>query len=77
MPERPRASLIASIAANERWSAVVDRTAETAPARRAFLDRFPNENARRAYFQRWRSSRRRLVAPAARRQPRDGQRPPC
>jgi len=52
MPERPHASLIASIAANERWSAVVDRTAETAPARRAFLDRFPNENARRAYFQR-------------------------
>jgi hypothetical protein len=70
MPERPHASLIASIAANERWSAVVDRTAETAPARRAFLDRFPNENARRAYFQRMalksaqaRSARRRAATP--------------
>jgi len=36
-------SLIASIAANERWAKVEDRSAETASARRAFEARFPNE----------------------------------
>jgi hypothetical protein len=45
-------SLIASIAANERWARTEDRTAATAPGRRAFEARFPNENARRAHFQR-------------------------
>ncbi len=45
-------SLIASIASNERWSKVEDRSAATAPARRAFEARFANENARKAYFQR-------------------------
>lgn len=45
-------ALIASIAANERWAKVEDRTAATAAARRAFDARFPNENARRAHFQR-------------------------
>lgn len=43
-------SLNAQIAANERWAKVEDRTAATAPARRAFEARFPNENARKAYF---------------------------
>jgi hypothetical protein len=47
------------IAANSRWATVADRTAATAPARAAFLDRFerqvdpdgllpPDERARRA-----------------------------
>ncbi len=44
--------LIAKIAANERWARVENRTAETAAARRAFEARFPNENARKAYFAR-------------------------
>jgi hypothetical protein len=52
MSERPHGSLIASIAANSRWAGVENRTAETAAARRAFLDKFPNENARKAHFQR-------------------------
>ncbi|WP_328850267.1 hypothetical protein OG994_16675 [Micromonospora globbae] len=33
-------SLIARIAAAERWGRTVDRTAATEPARRAFRDRF-------------------------------------
>ena len=45
-------SLIASIAAHDRWAKVENRSAETAPARRAFEARFPNENARAAYFKR-------------------------
>ena len=45
-------ALSARIAANERWAKVQDRTAETATARGAFLDRFPNANARKAHFQR-------------------------
>lgn len=45
-------SLRGRIAANERWAKVEDRTAETASARRAFDARFPNENARKAHFQR-------------------------
>jgi hypothetical protein len=44
--------LSARIAAHERWAQTEDRTAATAPARKAFEDRFPNENARKAYFQR-------------------------
>jgi hypothetical protein len=43
-------SLAARIAINERWANTPDRAAATAPARRAFDARFPNENARRAYF---------------------------
>jgi hypothetical protein len=41
--------LIASIAANERWAKVQDRSAATAAARSAFEARSPNENARKAY----------------------------
>lgn len=52
MSERPHASLIASIAANERWANTEDRTAATAAARRAFEAKFPNENARKAHFKR-------------------------
>lgn len=51
--------IAAQIAANERWARVDDRSAETSPARGAFLDRFvrqvdpdgvlpPDEQARRA-----------------------------
>jgi len=42
--------LAAKIAAHERWSRIDDRSAETAQARAAFEARFPNENARKAYF---------------------------
>lgn len=45
-------ALIARIAANERWAKVEDRTAATAPGRRAFEARFANANERRAYFAR-------------------------
>ena len=45
-------SLIASIAANERWALVEDRAAATAPARRAFEARFANANERKAFFAR-------------------------
>jgi len=43
-------SLIASIAAHEKWAKTEDRSAATAAARSAFDARFPNENARKAYF---------------------------
>jgi hypothetical protein len=42
--------LRAQIAAHESWAATTDRTARTAPARRAFEARFKNENERKAYF---------------------------
>lgn len=52
-------SLVASIAVHESWAQTEDRTARTAPARKAFLDRFehlvdpdgtlsPDERAKRA-----------------------------
>jgi hypothetical protein len=43
-------SLRARIAAHDRWSGEKDRSAATAPARTAFEARFPNENARKAFF---------------------------
>ena len=43
-------SLRAKVAAHTRWSRETDRTRATAPARAAFDARFPNANARRAYF---------------------------
>ena len=51
-PNPSERSLIARIAINDRWSRVEDRTAATAPARRAFEARFANENERRAFFAR-------------------------
>lgn len=36
----PDNSLIGTLGNHERWSRVADRTAETAPAREAFADRF-------------------------------------
>jgi hypothetical protein len=45
-------ALTARIAANSRWAEVADRSAATAPARRAFEAKFPNVNARKAYFAR-------------------------
>lgn len=39
----PDSTLISKIANNVRWAGVADRTAETAPARQAFHDRFLNE----------------------------------
>lgn len=60
-------TLAASIAANERWPKVEDRSAETAPARGAFEARFANENERRAYFARLAlrsaQARRRMATP--------------
>jgi len=41
-------SLLTRIAANERWAKTEDRTAATVAARRAFVARFPNDNARKA-----------------------------
>jgi len=52
LPVSSDRSLIARIAANERWANTPDRAAATAPARQAFEARFPNENARKAHFQR-------------------------
>lgn len=40
VPSDPTRALIASIAAHERWANCSDRTEATAPARRAFRDRF-------------------------------------
>lgn len=54
-------ALVAQIAANERWGRTTDRTAATAPARRALNQKFLDqaggdpvraENLRRAHFQR-------------------------
>lgn len=54
-------SLIASIAAHESWAKTSDRTARTAPARRALEQKFLDEaggdplraeSLRKAYFQR-------------------------
>ena len=59
-PETER-RLAASIAAHESWAATTDRTARTAPARRALDEKFLDqaggdpqraEHLRRAYFQR-------------------------
>jgi hypothetical protein len=36
-------TLVSRIAAHEKWAATPDRTAATAPARRAFTDRFLRE----------------------------------
>lgn len=38
--ELAQRSLIASIGAHESWARTIDRTARTAPARKAFLDKF-------------------------------------
>ena len=46
----PDRSLVGRIGAHESWARTEDRTARTAPARAAFEARFPNENARKAYF---------------------------
>jgi hypothetical protein len=46
----PVRSLAGQIGAHESWARTTDRTARTAPARAAFEARFPNENARKAYF---------------------------
>jgi hypothetical protein len=46
----PNNQLNARAAAHEKWAKVEDRTAATAPARRAFEARFKNENQRKAYF---------------------------
>jgi hypothetical protein len=43
-------SLSARIAINTRWANTEDRAAATAPARAAFDAKFPNANARKAYF---------------------------
>lgn len=59
MPTPKEQSLAGKIAAHTRWSRVDDRSAATAPARRAFMERFedqvdpqrilsPDERARRA-----------------------------
>ena len=37
-------------AAHESWARTENRTTRTAPARKAFDARFPNENARKAYY---------------------------
>jgi hypothetical protein len=39
----PDNSLLATLANHERWAAVDDRTAATAPGRKAFRDRFVRE----------------------------------
>ena len=39
----PDNSLLATVANHEKWAAVDDRTAATAPARQAFRDRFLTE----------------------------------
>jgi hypothetical protein len=61
----PDNKLLATAANHERWAAVEDRTAATAPARAAFRDRFlreaqerfgdlaPDELARRAECRYW------------------------
>jgi len=36
--------------AHESWARTADRAARTAPGRAAFNARFPNENAKKAYF---------------------------
>jgi hypothetical protein len=49
-PEQRR--LRARLAAHESWANTEDRSARTEAARKAFNDRFPNENARKAYYAR-------------------------
>lgn len=39
--------MVARIAAHEKWAATPDRSAATAPARKAFADRFVREAAER------------------------------
>lgn len=54
MPDQPctnpERSLLGQIGAHESWARTEDRAARTAPARAKFEARFPNENARKAYF---------------------------
>ena len=54
MPIPRERELLARIAAFERWARTTDRTAQTAPARAAFMSRFDSEPdpvaARKAYF---------------------------
>jgi hypothetical protein len=42
-PGHPDNSLLSTAANHDRWAAVEDRTAATAPARQAFRDRFLTE----------------------------------
>jgi hypothetical protein len=43
MNQREQRSLIASIAAHESWAQTENRTARTAPARKAMLDKFERQ----------------------------------
>jgi hypothetical protein len=43
MSQREQRSLIASIAAHESWAQTENRTARTAPARKAMLDKFERQ----------------------------------
>lgn len=43
MPDQTLRSLAASVAAHESWAATPDRSARTAPARRALMEKFERE----------------------------------